>query len=282
VDPNESAINAARSLARRHKIENAAFEQCDGAGGWLEHCGREPVDLVISICVFHEAFSRAVQATAATRAGWTIDDTPVWPQSADISVLKSLSAAMSPTGKLVTVNRWGSAEETLQWVRFTEQAGFEIELAASAMLAVKDRVNGEEQLPVTVHRRSDKPIPCLADDILALHTYDKFSSAPAYEGSLAEAHRRSLGASARLAGFEVTYFDGSGIERVELLICGPLAGVYRTTSKGYRALQIGSLAFLPRIAGELNEFAAQREQLGHVEILAGCAAEPRWRLYGFT
>jgi len=246
-------------------------------------CDSNSVDLVMSVCVFHEAFSEAVQATDAKRLSWSIDDTPAWPDTSDNSLLRSLRRALSPSGRLVAANRWGSPEETLQWVRFAEIAGFEVELATSYMLTVRDRLNGEEHLPITVHRLSDQPTPCLADDVLALHTYESFANPRlhAYEGTLAEVMRRALGACSRLAGFDIDYNDGSGIERMELLVCGALVGIYRSSSRGYRSLQVGSLAFVTQLARELNSVVAEKQHVGRIVVLEGSAGEPRWRLYGF-
>ena len=137
---------------------------------------------------------------------------------------------------MIAANRWQTPGRTLQWTRSMEAAGWQTDLARSYMLKVSDRQGGRELLPLTVHIPNETPPLSVPDDILALHTYVSLRDPKkwTFEGPMAEALRRSLGSSLRVVGFEVHYFNGSGVERAEVLTSGPLVAYYRSTSRGYR------------------------------------------------
>ena len=243
-----------------------------------------PFDLVVAVCVFHELFGDCANAGSESAFRASIEDTPVWDPSGK-GAIAGVRQLLAANGRFVAANRWGHPERSLQWVRLTEAVGLQIDLARSYMLEARSEINGKESLPLTVHRGAEAVQPATADDILALHSYPKFRDDAehfALEGVEAETMYRGLGPKELLAGFDATYIDGSGVERQEIFVAGPIVALYISSSRGYRRLGIGSLAFLPEMVRAMRSTASERLGVASVSALSPGTIDPRWKLYGIS
>lgn len=285
IEPNEAAAAVARQLVERLGLRNVEIRCCrfedlhPGTDGTIPK-----FDLVIALCVFHELLGDPFHKDSETAFGFSIDDTPDWnPQGAE--TLRRIPELLANSGAFVAVNRWGHTERSLQWLRLTERAGLQVDLMRSYMLEARSETDGKELMPISVHTLARPIVAVTADDVLALHSYPKFRDDGdhfALEGPPAEALYRGMGPKERIAGFEAEYLDGSGTERQEVLVSGPLVGLYVTSTRGYRRLALGSLAFLPEMIRGVQAAVEHRQSVAAVEWLDSGDPRPHWRLYGLA
>ena len=285
IEPNEAAATVARQLVERLQLNNVEIRCCRLEDLDPSTDGTMPkFDLVIALCVFHELLGDPFHKGSGTAFGYSIDDTPDWnPQGAE--TLRRIPGLLANSGAFVAVNRWGHTERSLQWLRLTEQAGLQVDLMRSYMLEARSETDGKELMPITVHQLAESVLAASADDVLALHAYPKFRDDGdhfALESPAAEAMYRGMGPKERIAGFEADYLNGSGTERQEIFVSGPLVGLYVTSSRGYRRLGIGSLAFLPEMVRAMTTGMEQKRSVAAVHALGSITLRPNLRLYGLV
>jgi SAM-dependent methyltransferase len=278
VDREPAAIRVARELQARHGVDRCQFLASEAEQ--LVKSEPRTFDLVIGVAVFHEMLANILNTGSEDVYGFTIDETPAWDHGQE-ELLRRLRSLVADGGCLVAVNRWTGPERTLQWVRSMESAGWSTDLDRSYLLEVNDRHAGDEEMPITVHRSVPNPVATEPDDVLALHAYPEFREREAFsfEGPAAEAMHRSFVQRQRIAGYELEYHDGSGIERIELFAAGPSAYLYNSSSRGYRRLLLGSLAFARDFAAAVFQFET-RSNVGELRPLETQGNPERWEKYG--
>ena len=280
LDREATAINRASELAVRCAVVNAQFV-CTALEDFSP--AEDKYDLVIAAWMFHEASGDALNTHLFDTIPLTLDE-DIELNKEHVSWLRCVRMLLAGDGRFIGVNRWQTPHKTLNWVRDCESAGLELNLGLSYMLECSCKVNGSEAYPLTVHRPATGANPVTADDILALHSYPYFrdhADQSVIKDFPAEAVYRGLRITDLVYSVELSFLDGSGTERVEIGLAGPMSFHYRATTRGFRQLALGSAAFLPELLNGAIAYAASKSGIATKNERV-IAASSRAAAYGIT
>lgn len=246
IDRNPEGIALAHQRAAALGLTNVDF-QCtslETAIG-MHHAGS--FDLILGVAVFHEALATGMDSIHQAMLldnrqfyGLGEIDTALQPLIEGNPLLEGIAGLLSASGQFVSVDRWGSDNKLLVWLRLCAKSGLHFRPLPSRMIHFK-RAPGESQesLPLNVFRRvplADGQLS--AEEILVWMGSEKFGSMPIQEASAAEAIYSSLSSPKVALQFKAVYKDGSGTQLLLLGITGALGFSYTTTSEGFRDLNL--------------------------------------------
>lgn len=282
IEPNAKAAAVARQLVARHGLENVEIrcmrlEDVEAQAPDL----KDACDLVVGLCVFHDIFDRLRDFDQRGLPTFGIENAEI-AELPDESALRSVAYALASGGLFLASSRWSDPGHTLRWMRLAEKAGFQTDFANSIMLAA-DSPDRKELLPLTLHRVTANPVQATPDDVLSLHSSRSFHEIfrhVDFEGAIAEAMYRSLGAKEMLMGYEAYYYEGAIVERQQVFVAGSVAGMYQAMSDGCRRLQIQPLTGLPSLVRTLTGLAEVATFSAEVQSTSAGEIAQRWALYG--
>jgi SAM-dependent methyltransferase len=205
-------------------------------------------DIVTSIVVFHELLAGGLISKSNTvidneSQGLSLDSTNKKNLIKNrIPVLQSIAQLLNDQGLLVSLDRWGSPNTLLQWIRLCEVSGLSISTASSNMLNFKSGPDLDPELmPVTVFQKATTIVSVRPSDILSLYSYPEFAKLEcchAIENNhVAELFYEALNRQP-LYVEEAEYHNGSGTLMTYVGVAGGIGYVYRTTTRGYRRLYL--------------------------------------------
>ncbi len=236
IDNCSQAIQCAQELSKKLNLSNVKFITAD-VNGLPSNISDLKFDCITAVAVFHEIFPFLLEKERY----WSIDDLnfsnkyPVANKLA--SNLRSLLA--TPSSNLISLNRASSDSALTKLCNIFNGAGLSSNWERSYALRFRDDLNEDESLAVLAFCPALNPKPTNNDDLLAFCAYlegNKDQMHIKLEGSMAEAVFRSLAATEKVWGRQITYNDGSGVMRVEIGRTGALALRYTYTNIGYREL----------------------------------------------
>lgn len=282
IEPNAKAAGVARQLVALHGLENVEvrcmrLEDIEAQASDLKNA----CDLVVGLCVFHDIFDTLRDFDQRGLPTFGIENAEI-AELPDESAVRNVAYALAHEGLFLACSRWSDPGHTLRWMRLAEKASFQTDFANSVML-VADSPDRKESLPLTLHRVTANPVQATPDDVLSLHSSRSFHEIfrhVDFEGAVAEAIYRSLGAKEMLMGYEAYYYESAIVERQQVFVARSVAGIYQAMSDGYRRLQVQPLAGLPTLvcalaaAAEVASFSADVQNTPAGEI------DQRWALYG--
>jgi len=273
IDPCEQAIKIARERAKNLELTNIEF-QTASVETFAKATDQSNFDLIFSVTVFHELLAdglinRAGSIMRDSKSAFSIEevDKEFTSQCIEVSELRILKDCLSDDGKFISVDRWGTQNELLKWIRLNEKVGLSCSIPSSNMIRYKDSLGKAEVLPLTVFTKELKT-PLLACDVLSFQAYPGFIDGTAYhlieEMMIAEMVYAAL-AKEEIYFQEAVYRDGSGTERLSMGVANGLGYVYTTASTGFRRLVLIPSALLYEKAHEMNEAREHREQAASVK-----------------
>ncbi|MHB8687209.1 MAG: hypothetical protein ACYDB4_08455 [Candidatus Dormibacteraceae bacterium] len=136
------------------------------------------------------------------------------------------------------------------------------------MLRVGSR---DERLPILVARLSESSAVDVALGALAFCGYEQFGTedpARAFTGAAAETMIRALRLDEPLYAAEIRYEDGT--ERMEVWRSGGVLASWTSSTRGYRYLQLGSIAMAKETI-RLHEHKRVEKEAAGVETQVGVA-----------
>lgn len=232
IDKAEGAINCSRLLAQRLGLENVEFVvvNCDSKEWPL---AERSIDLAISITGLDPSKDTACKRTTelldwANHAGSDIQ----------IKAVRNLSRYIKPSGSFISVDRLPHCEDEFLWLSGLQNACMGIDFDASTDFSFTD-LGTTETLPVIVSvqgREKLSPADLLSycverrGGLEALGVGDK-------NEALAELLFSTINPKSLIAGWKVTYHDGSGVAHYEVWSSGVFALLYIWTNRGYRELK---------------------------------------------
>lgn len=273
IDPCEPAIKIARERAKNLDLPNIEFKTAS-IETFVKASDQSNFDLIFSVTVFHELLADGLINRAGTimrdsKSAFSIEevDKEFASQCIEVSELRILKDFLSDYGKFISIDRWGTQNELLKWIRLNEKVGLFCSLPSSNMIRYKDNLGKAEVLPLTVFTKELKA-PLLACDALSFKAYPGFIDGTAYhlieDMMIAEMVYAAL-AKEEIYFQEAVYRDGSGTERLSMGVANGLGYVYTTASTGFRRLVLIPSALLYEKAHEMNEAREQREKAASVK-----------------
>lgn len=272
IDSCEDAIALARQRAERLGLNNIRFKVSDVR---TMDCtqGEELFDLVIAVTVFHEIFANGLIgedaglfSTAIYSSSISESDKQFDLKEGDDAPLKGIKSSLKEDGVLISVDRWPDAYKLLRWVRISEKFGFSVNLPQSYLIECKNAFGNSETLPLTVlYPSADDETSAL--DVLSFYCYrnllderiNKIYSDPYVCEIFYEAFKKEP-----IWVANCDYVDGSGSERFEVGLAAGLGYVYRTTTRGFRALDMfPKVVMNEKIAG-LKSDLEERKRISKV------------------
>jgi SAM-dependent methyltransferase len=273
IDPCEPAINIARERAKSLGLTNIEF-QVASVETIVKAPDRSAFDLIFSVAVFHELLAdglinRAGSIMRDSKSAFSIEevDKDFTSQGIEVSELRILKDFLSDDGKFISVDRWGTQNELLKWIRLNEKVGLCCSLPSSNMIRYKDSLGKAEVLPLTVFTKELKA-PLLACDVLSFQAYPGFINRTAYhlieDLMVAEMVYGAL-IKEEIYFQEAIYNDASGTERLTMGVANGLGYVYTTSSTGFRRLALIPSAVLYEKAHEMDEARVHAEKVASVK-----------------
>ena len=263
IDKCTNAIKCARELAAQLKLTNVAFEELDIKILASAFAG-QPFDLVTAITTHAEAIDFPKLSTSPSFYELEV----VGADERASAVAETLQALVRrETGLLFSLERCYHMKEFVWWARLLNRVGLSFDWTRSYLLSYIDPDQEQAVLPLIVALRKAWVEPCLAEDFLAFWTHKEFeelSEGRVIEGYAAEALFTALNPKNLVYGVEAVYHDGSGAERLELWVAGPLLLTYRYSNLGYRHLSIGSKLTMPQVSPHVENYTS--EQAKYAEI----------------
>jgi len=277
IDPCEPAIKIARERAKNLELTNIEF-QTVSIETFVKDSEQSAFDLIFSVAVFHELLADGLINRAGTimrdsKSAFSIEevDKEFASQCIEVSELRILKDFLSDDGKFISVDRWGTQNELLKWIRLNEKVGLCCLLPSSNMIRYKDSLGKAEVLPLTVFTKELKA-PLLACDVLSFQAYPGFINRTAYhlieDMMVAEMVYGAL-IKEEIYFQEAIYNDGSGTERLTMGVANGLGYVYTTASTGFRRLALIPSAVLYEKAHEMDEAREHRGKSASVKYRWG-------------
>ena len=273
IDPCEPAIKIARERAQYLELTNIEF-QVATLDESFQKSDQSVFDLILSITVFHELLADGLFGSSKTimsnsYSNFSIEeaDNEFIPQCIEISDLNVLSQILSSKGKFISVDRWGTQDYLLNWIRLNEKVGLCCSLSSSNMIKFKGSSGQTEILPLTNFYKGNKT-PLLACDVLSFSAYPGFVDATAYhliEDIMVAEMIYSALAKEEIYFHECIYNDGSGTERLTMGVANGLGYLYTTTTTGFRRLVLIPSAVLYEKAHEMVKAREHAEKAGSVK-----------------
>jgi hypothetical protein len=273
IDPCEPAIKIARERANFLQLTNIDFQVAtlDTLFEVSNHAG---FYLIFSVTVFHELLADGRFDTNKTimrdsNSTFSIEevDNEFMSKCVEINDLKILTQLLSSDGKFISVDRWGTQDDLLKWIRLNEKVGLCCSLPSSNMIKFKSSSGQSEILPLTVFYKGSK-VPLLACDVLSFKAYPGFVDVAAYhliENTMVAEMIYSALAKEEIYFHEAVYNNGSGTERLTMGVANGLGYVYTTATTGFRRLVLIPSAVLYEKSLEMDEARGHAEKVATVK-----------------
>ena len=273
IDPCEPAIKIARERAKYLGLTNIEF-QVATLDTLVEESNKTTFDLILSVTVFHEILADGLFDSSKTimsdsNLTFSIEeaDNEFMPNCVEISDLNVLVQILSADGKFISVDRWGTRNDLLKWIRLNEKVGLCCSLPSSNMIKFKSIPGQSEILPLTVFYKGSKA-PLLACDILSFEAYPGFIDTTAYhliEDKMVAEMIYSALTKEEIYFHECIYNDRSGTERLTMGVANGLGYVYTTATTGFRRLVLIPSAVLYEKVNEMDEARGHAEKVASVK-----------------
>lgn len=277
LDICKEAVRLAQERAERFDLRNISFRVGNVARGFASTAGGK-YDMVLSVTVFHEVLAERQRAAShyeeyspftfeppPPKPALAVDelDRQVTAQVSQHASLASLPKVLAEDGTFVSIERWPSIREKLQWIRKVEAHGLHASLSDSGHIRFEsensDGARMSERLPVTTFKKTATSWNG-AFDVLAFCSDFNRSSVNKYLDSTAELLYSALHKDVACSYVAecLQYEAPSTLEFGEIGVASSLAYVYSTTSDDYRSLQL-----VPRFAfGEYARAAVEEFSKG--------------------
>jgi SAM-dependent methyltransferase len=240
IDSCAKSLLIAESIASDLGLANVRFEKLRFGADRDEKIGQE-FDLITASTVFHDVVDISVPDLY-----FNVDELSA-PNSGDIDLLSRVGSLLSDKGTLISLDRIGRPSQFWRWAQILQSANLFIDLNSSFIIFFKGPDGESEKMPITVGRRAEAESQLNYDDIIGFFVYPDVHEKPkrfCFEGNVAEAMFRSFPTKQLLRRVEIDYKDGSGQERLELYLAGPLAVLFNSSNRGHRSLNLGANVFL--------------------------------------
>ncbi len=279
IDPCEEAIKIAKERADLHNLKNIEFKT-HSIASFAESNDASVFEMVFSITIFHEILDDGSIGKRKTIMNgpsefFSIDeiDNDFSTRAIEVDELTAISSLIHDDGVFISVDRWGTASETLKWIRLNEKAGLNFDLVASSLIKYEDVAVGSQILPLTVFTKIEKP-KLRASEILSFSAHLDFKEARTLSVienmMIAEIIYGSLNWE-EIYFQEQIYHNGSGTMRIEIGLAGGLGYVYETATTGFRKLTlVPSIALIEKVT-ELLEKRRDIERYAELNIRWGRA-----------
>lgn len=271
IDPCSEAITLAKQRALNLDLNNIEFI-CLTTHEYSTSI-EESYEVILSVTVFHEILADTfitsdLKLMTDSTAAFSIEDMDdqFSAQCPLINDLVSIKKLLAPSGRFISIDRWGTHNETLKWVRMVEKAELSLLLPLSFIIKYKEFAYGPQYLPATVFTIESKH-QVRACDILSFKAYPHFVELPALhvikETQLAEMIYSALDKS-EVYFHEAEYLNGSGKMQLHVGVANGLGFMYTTSNQNFRELSLLPSALLYERFDEINNAREQLEKVGKV------------------
>ncbi|MFS0756529.1 class I SAM-dependent methyltransferase [Noviherbaspirillum sp. 1P10PC] len=250
IDTSLNSIRCAEELARKLKLGNVKFE-FGNAKDYFAKYNQSDIDMVLTSKVLQEVFTEEVggfDLACPEDAFDTYEEIERLPElSANlIEFLNGVKAVLSDNGKYISVDRCGIPAAYVFLCRHFKEAGLGLIPARCEKIVGEDVGGYKESFPLSFLKKTPLAAEPSTEIIISLHKKmllsEKLECINPVDGFVAEALYLAIGDKRPVHEAELIYRNGSGIMKMHLFHSEILAGVYKTTSRGMRQLEIVPLA----------------------------------------